>query len=142
MPGIGVARSARTSRPCTLPLAPSTNLTSWTNIGTITEKSLYGAATQNGQLVIVGIEGVIIRRQLIPEQSSVDFLGFSRAAGVNVFSVAGQPDQQFTLDSTTNLMNWATGPLLELIYSSGTLIFIQNTGTNAPCQFYRTTLVP
>lgn len=121
----------------------STNLTTWSSIGTITGKSLYGATSQNGQLVVVGIEGVILRSQVIPDLTSVDFLDFSRAAGVNVFSVAGQPDQQFTLDSSTNLVNWTTGPLLELLYSSGTLIFIQNTGSNAvPCQFYRTRLAP
>ena len=121
----------------------STNLAAWTNLGTITEKSLYAAANQNGQLVIVGIEGVILRSQVVPELSSVDFLDFSRADGVNVFSVTGQADQQFTLDSSADLVHWATGPLLELLYSSGTLLFIQNTCTNAPSpQFYRTTLVP
>jgi len=121
----------------------STNFTSWTNPGTITEKSLYGVATQNGQLVVVGIEGVIIRNQIIPELTPVNVLSFSRAVGVNLYFVAGQPDQQFTLDSTTDLINWTTGPLLELLYSSGTLLFIQNTGTNGPAwQFYRTTVVP
>jgi len=120
----------------------STNFTNWTSIGTITEKSLYSAATQNGQLIVVGIEGVILRSQIIPELTSVNFLDFSRADGINVFSVTGQADQQFTLDSSSDLLHWTTGPLLELLYSSGTLLFIQNTGTNTPLQHYRTTLVP
>ena len=33
----------------------STNLANWTNIGAITPQSFYGAATQSGQLVLVGL---------------------------------------------------------------------------------------
>jgi hypothetical protein len=52
-------------------------------------------------------------------------------------------DQKFTLDSGTNLVNWVTGPLLDLIYGDGTLIFYQSLPTNPPyAQFYRCTLVP
>jgi hypothetical protein len=59
------------------------------------------------------------------------------------FYVSGYPDQQFTLDSSTNLKSWTTGPLLILIYGSGPLTFLTGLGANPPhAQFYRATLVP
>ena len=122
----------------------STNLSTWTNAGCITYQSLYGAATQNGQLVVVGLQGTILRSQLIPNLSSpIFFYFYAQASGQNIFYVSGYPDQQFTLDSSTNLKSWTTGPLLDLIYGSGTLTFLTSLGTNPPpAQFYRATLVP
>jgi hypothetical protein len=121
----------------------STNFTNWTSLGVITTESLYGAATQNGQLVVVGFEGAILRSQVVPVLTPVTFVSFEQAAGYNVFSVAGVVDQQFTLDSSTNLVNWVTGPVLDLSYGDGTLIFYQaQPATPPPAQFYRCTVVP
>jgi hypothetical protein len=121
----------------------STNFVNWTNIGTITTKSLEGAATQNGQLVVVGFEGAILRSQIVPVLTPVNFISYAQSDAYNLFSVAGVVDQQFTLDSSTNLVTWVTGPLLDLIYGDGTLVFYQSLPTNPPpAQFYRCTLVP
>jgi hypothetical protein len=121
----------------------STNLVNWTNIGTITARSLYGAATQNGQLVVAGFEGTILRSQIIPASSPVNFVNFAQSGGYNLIFVAGVVDQQFTLDASTDLVNWVTGPLVDLIYGDGTLVFYQSLPTNPPsAQFYRCTLVP
>ena len=121
----------------------STNFADWSPIGTITSKSLEGAATQNGQLVVVGFEGSILRSQVVPVTTPVNFISFLQSAGYNIFSVDGTVDQQFTLDSSTNLVNWVTGPLLNLIYGDGTLIFYQSLpAAPAGAQFYRCTLVP
>lgn len=121
----------------------STNLAVWNPVGTITGLSLYGAASQNGQLVTVGLQGTILRSQVIPNLTPVSFVSYDQLAGQNVFVVAGHPDQQFTLDSSNDLTNWLTGPTLDLIYGSGTLLFITQAPTNEPpAQFYRATLVP
>jgi len=121
----------------------STNFVTWTNIGTITAKSLESAATQNGQLVVVGFEGSILRSQVVPVTTPVNFTAYAQSSGYNIYSVAGTVDQQFTLDSSTNLVNWVTGPLLDLIYGDGTLVFYQNLPTNTPMsQFFRCTLAP
>jgi hypothetical protein len=121
----------------------STNFVNWTNIETITTRSLYGTATQNGQLVVVGFEGSILRSQIIPATTPVNFISYAQSGGYNLFSVSGVVDQQFTLDSSTNLVNWVNGPLLDLIYGDGTLVFYQSVPTNPPpAQFYRCTLVP
>jgi hypothetical protein len=121
----------------------STNFINWTNIGTITAKSLDGAATQNGQLVVVGFEGSILRSQVYPILTPVNFISFGQSGGYNIFSVSGVVDQQFTLDSSTNLATWETGPLLDLINGDGTLIFYQSLPPTPPsAEFYRCTLVP
>jgi len=122
----------------------STDLVNWTNVGCVTYQSLYGAATQNGQLVVVGLQGTILRSQIVPNLTSpIFFYDYEQSSGENIFYVAGNPDQQFTLDSSTNLIDWTTGPLLDLIYGDGTLTFITSLGTNPPpTQFYRATLVP
>ena len=71
------------------------------------------------------------------------FYYYAQASGQNIFYVSGAPDQQFTLDYSTNLKTWTTGPLLDLIYGSGTLTFLTSLGANPPpAQFYRVTLVP
>jgi hypothetical protein len=104
--------------------------------------SLYGAATQNGQLVAVGLSGSILRSQVVPDLDPLTIVSYGQAGGQNIFVVAGDPDQQFTMDSSTNLINWTTGPLLDLIYGSGTLTFLTQVPTNSgACQFYRATLV-
>jgi hypothetical protein len=120
----------------------STNFVNWTNFGTITTKSLEGTATQNGQLVVAGFEGTILRSQVVPVLSPVNFISFAQSGGYNLFSVSGVVDQQFTLDSSTNLQKWTTGPLLDLYYGDGTLIFYTAMPTNTPLQFYRCALSP
>ncbi len=121
----------------------STNAVSWTNIGTITEKSLYGVACHDGQLVAAGVEGAIVRSQVIRDLTPVQFLKFGRTNNQNLFLFAGKPDQHFTLDSSTMVTNWSTGSQLEFLDSSGTLLFLQSASTNTPAsQFFRATLTP
>jgi len=73
----------------------------------------------------------------------VNFVDYSQVDGYNVFLVSGVLDQQFTLDSSTNFVNWETGPLQDLIYGDGTLVFYEPLPDPAPTnQFYRCTLVP
>ena len=94
--------------------------------------------------MVVGLQCTILRSQIVPNLSSpLFFYNYAQLSGQNIFYVAGYPDQRFTLDSTTNLVNWTTGPLLELIYGSGTLTFLTSLATNPPPrQAYRATLVP
>ena len=131
----------------------STNATNWTYHGTATQKSLYGLATDGAQLINVGVEGLILRSQVVPATNSVDFVTYSRvlAGGVfqNLYLLNGLPDQKFTLDSIQNFTGltnylWTTGPLLEFTDSTGTLYYIETTATNgAPArEFFRTRLIP
>jgi len=122
----------------------STNLITWTNVPTITPLSLYGTATQNGQLVVVGLDATILRSQIVPLTNAINFVAYSQVDGDNVFLLAGIVDQECTLDSVTNLIgNWTTGPLLDFLYGDGTIEVIQPLGNNPPNQqSYRTTLVP
>jgi hypothetical protein len=119
----------------------STDAATWTNVPIITGKSLYGVATQGGQLVVGGIEGVILQSQIVPALTPVSFLDVGRTPNTVAFLVTNAfVDQQFTLDFSTNLVNWTTGPLFNI--TDGSLLFYETLPTNAPPnQYYRTTLV-
>jgi hypothetical protein len=121
----------------------STNAIAWTNIGTITEKSLYGVAHDGrGQLVVAGVEGAIIRSQVVPDLTPVEFVDFSRATNHNLFLMSGKPDQRFRIEHSFAFTNWSRGQVFEFLDSSGTLLFLEDTGTNAPPrEFYRAPLV-
>lgn len=116
----------------------SPNATNWYNFGTITKKSLYGLTIHEGQLIAAGSEGVIVRSRLIPDPTPIRFASAARSSGMNVFLFTGAPDQQFRLQSSSDLVAWQDGALLEFLDSSGTLLYVEDSGTNAPAtQFYR-----
>jgi hypothetical protein len=130
----------------------STNLSQWTERGTSTRKALYAAATDSGQLVMVGVEGVAIRCPVVPDLTPITFLDYDRVTtngpspAYNVFLFGGQPDQRFTLDRSTNVVgaSWTTGASLEIFDGAGTLFYVETvTGTNLPpVEFYRAPLTP
>jgi hypothetical protein len=121
----------------------STNAVHWQFIGTVTEKSLYGVTQFEGKLLAVGVEGAILRSPVVPDLTPIRFLDYARLTTNNLFLLAGKPDQRFTIDHTAFFTNWNAGPLLEFLDSSGTVLFLEYTGTNSSSrEFYRGTLVP
>ena len=130
----------------------SSNLVNWAAPGTLTRKGLYGVAADSKQLVVVGVEGAILRSQIVPETTPVSFLGYSlvptngHSSAYNIFLFGGVTDQRFTLDRATNLVErtWAGGPELEIFDGSGTLYYVETiSGTNLPpAEYYRTALRP
>lgn len=115
----------------------STNGFDWVTSGTISAKSLYGAATSGHQLVVTGLEGVILRTSLQPQLSPVSLLQYPAQPAHNVFLFSGELDQRFTLDRSTNLVDWATSALLEFTTSDETIIHV-DPGVNEPDrQFFR-----
>jgi hypothetical protein len=110
----------------------------WTPRGIITGKSIFGAANDGAMLVVVGIEGIILRSQIVPIDLTVRFVNFPSSPGQNSFLFSGYPGEQFTLDRSTNVPSWTTGPLLQ-IGTSGTLPYSDGQ-TNSPFrQFFRAT---
>lgn len=99
-------------------------------------------ATQFGQLVVVGDTGSILQSQIVPQTTQLQFLDFSVTPTEAVFLVGPTNeaiDLQFTIESSTNLFRWNTGPTLNL--TSGALLFYLPFSSNQPPnQFYRTTL--
>jgi hypothetical protein len=130
----------------------SSNLVNWVNRGTATKKPLYAAATDEGQMILVGAEGVILRSQVVPDLTPISFLDYARvytngsSTAYNLFLLGGKPDQQLTLDRTTNVtaLEWTAGPQLEIFDGSGTLYYLETIfGTNIPpFEFYRPRLTP
>ena len=135
-------------------LLSSTNRTTWSAVSLPTIKSLYATTTLKGQLVLAGIEGVILRNQVVPYLSPINFLGYSRSTVANadlstsvydLFLFGGMPDQRFNFLSTTNLASnqWSTNVVMELFDSSGTIYFLRTRDLTTPpdAEFYRTQLV-
>jgi hypothetical protein len=130
----------------------SSNAVDWTSRGTISQKSMYAAATDANQLITVGVEGIIIRSQIVPDLTPVNILSYALYADTNaatlnnLFLFGGKADQRFTLDYRfafdTNA--WITGPQLEFYDSSGTFFYLETQPkSNAPPQqFRRGTLTP
>ena len=135
-------------------LLASTNLAAWTALPAPTVKSLFGAATFAGQLVLTGVEGVVLRNQVVPQSTPVNILGYdlslvTETNGVTAYELflfGGEPDQFFAFQSCTNLGagSWATNASLELFDASGTMYLLRSRDqTNVPLrEFYRTALTP
>ena len=120
----------------------SPDLESWQAKGTITGLSLYGALANDGQLLSVGLEGIILRKEIIPRTTPI-LIRWDRAVAAdggitNNFGFRGFPGQRFSLDRSPNLKTWEPGPNLELIDGSGVLEY-SNT-TRAVREFYRAKL--
>jgi hypothetical protein len=124
----------------------------WANEGIITPKSLYSLATDGSYLLTAGFEGVILRSPIVPNQTPIQFLEYSRAPTEGgdgfqgLFLFGGVVDQQFTLDRAEVLGsgNWIMGPGLEFPDSSGTLYYLETVpASGAPAtEYYRATLLP
>ncbi len=113
----------------------------WTDRGTITGKSLFAAASHAGMLLVVGVEGLILRSQVVPSVGPVRFLQFPEKPEDSIFLFSGQPGQRFTLDRSERLPVWRSGPILE-IDNTGSL-FHADGGINASNQqFFRTSTRP
>jgi hypothetical protein len=144
-------------------LLTSTNLEHWTPLPLPTGKSHFGAVTWDGQLLLAGVEGAVLRNQIVPRLIPVNFLGYDRVVyddaadgqGTNATSVptalelflfGGEPDQFFEFQSCTNLATglWSTHVGLELFDPSGTIYLTRERDlTNTPPQeIYRTRLLP
>ncbi len=120
----------------------SPDLESWQAKGMITGLSLYGALANDGQLLSVGLEGIILRREIIPRTTPI-LIRWDRAAAVdgeatNNFGFRGFPGQRFSLDRSPDLKTWEAGPNLELLDGSGVLEY-SNT-SSAAREFYRAKL--
>jgi len=110
----------------------SSDLANWTYLGTITEKSLFGLAHAGGRLVAAVVEGSILRAEVVRDNAPVQFLAFDRSEFGNLYLLSGSTGQRFTLDRASELSSWTQGPVYEFLDSTGTLLLIEDTGTNAP----------
>jgi len=120
----------------------STNLTDWASLGTLTDKSLFGAAAAEGQLLTVGVEGIILRRQIVPDLTPIQFVSYDRTAEHNVFLFGGKPDQSFWLERSPDLALWAPSLEIEFTDGTGTILLVEPVVPGVPREFYRGQLPP
>lgn len=116
---------------------------SWRGITLPTSRSIYGIAAGEGQVVAVGLEGAILRRQLTAVLTPVEFFEYSYVDGVNRFVFGGAPDQFFALQRTEQLDgSWQTVAELEIVKANGTLYFEWPAPEGSESSFFRTTTLP
>ena len=120
----------------------SSDLVKWESKSSVSTLSLYGALGNDGQLISVGLEGVVLRKQIVPRSSPI-LLRWDCSVSVdgeftNKFVFRGFPGQRFTLDRSVDLYKWETGPQMELIDGSGVLEYSNSTKANK--EFYRARL--
>jgi hypothetical protein len=119
----------------------SPDLATWTITRSITSKSLYSAVTDGQQLIMSGLEGVIIRNQLVPVRSPVNFVTTAKTSGGTLFLFDGVVDQSFVLEESSDLNGpWTPATSLEIISSGGTLISEQPVD-GSRFKFFRTRLL-
>jgi photosystem II stability/assembly factor-like uncharacterized protein len=129
----------------------STDLVTWTKLDMITGKSLYGMASNGGQMVVVGVEGIVLRSNPVANTNPVQVVSFELVDSTNqvqtLFLFGGATDQRFNFEKSATLgptANWHSPLEFELTDNTGTLIHFETLPTNSPppIEFYRTRLVP
>lgn len=122
-------------------LVTSSNATTWTASRAITSKSLYGAATDGSQVILVGLEGAILRRIVPSPVVPVNFLSYSHLAGNSVFLLSGEIDQQFVLEESASVLGpWYPSAFLDMSEPGGVIVF-EKANDDAAMKFFRTRLL-
>ncbi|HSH15653.1 MAG TPA: hypothetical protein VLD18_06455 [Verrucomicrobiae bacterium] len=115
----------------------------WSRLPSPTGKSLYSCAMNGGQLLAVGLEGSIIRRQLAPDCTPPAFIDFDTDPAFNLMLINGVTDQRFILDRSEFLDTWTELDQFEIQDAAGTILILAPKPTNAPpSEYLRARLVP
>ncbi|MEI6342238.1 MAG: hypothetical protein WCR07_09795 [Verrucomicrobiota bacterium] len=109
----------------------------WTRLATLTSKSLQAVAHLDGRLLALGADGAILRAVIRPFPEPVGLSQWPHQALESVFLATGEPGQFFRLDRSTNLLDWTSGPLMEIPEDALSLLFIDSSPNAAALQFYR-----
>jgi hypothetical protein len=105
----------------------SSDSINWSNIETITFKSFYGVAGNGKQLVVTGIEGIVLRAQTELDLTPIDIASYTLEDGNSAFFFVGNPDQQFTLHRSDDGVDFQIAAHLEFTDSAGTLIHFEES---------------
>jgi hypothetical protein len=121
-------------------IASSTDATSWSASKTITANSLYGAATDGEQIIMVGIDGMIIRKRIRQAETPVNIISYDHVGPNSVFLFGVAADQQFVLEESSSVTGpWYPSAFLEMSEPGGVLIY-EKTNDDSPMKFFRTRL--
>lgn len=116
----------------------SPDTVAWQRVPIITQKSLYAALATPAQLVVAGIEGLILRGQSAP----IAFLGYQRNHSTNTFLLSGVPAWPFTVEGTAAFADWTPHAAGRFIDPTG-LAYVAAEATNPPPrELYRSRLTP
>jgi hypothetical protein len=118
-------------------VALSQDLSTWVETPTLTMRNLYTACAAQGQWVVAGTGGAILRTRAVAYDAPVQILNYPKAPEDSLFLFGGQMDQTFRLERSADLQIWEEAVDLEISDPEGVLILMDAT-TNAPSgQFFR-----
>ena len=118
-------------------VAVSQDLSNWVELPTLTSRNLYTVCAADGQWVVAGNGGAILRSRATAFDAPVQILNYPKSPEENLFLFAGQMDQAFRLERSTDLLIWQDATDLEISDPEGVLLLLDPT-TNAPNgQFFR-----
>jgi hypothetical protein len=119
----------------------SPDLANWSQVGTLSRKAIYGLSTHAGQLVAVGVEGLILRAPIAPQLTPPQVVTYLQTTNSNVFLIAGQLDQRMLLErspAVADPASWISSAELEIWGKDGTLIYYELlVPTRPPSEFFR-----
>jgi len=119
----------------------SADLATWSEVGTLTRKSIYGLATHAGQLVAVGVEGLILRAPIAPQVTRPQIVTYLQTTDSNLFLIAGERDQRMVLERSSAAADstaWVQAAKLEIWGRDGTLIYYEPLFPPRPAtEFFR-----
>ena len=102
----------------------------------ITGKSMYGLATQDIQLIAVGIEGAILRTRLAPYLNPVEIVKYPHSPLENEFIFRGELDQRFRLDQGPSVNALKLGPILSIPNPDGLMIYRDPEARGSDARIY------
>jgi len=111
----------------------SADTVAWDVEGTITQKSLYGVARDEHQLVTVGVEGVILRGQAGP----LAIIDYRRVNGTNSLILSGPPGSTVTVQASENIRTWSNLATQQFLDNNGRLVFLDTRNTTPSRQTFR-----
>jgi hypothetical protein len=110
----------------------------WTRLATLTSQSLQALAHLDGRLLAAGADGTILRATVSEFPEAVALSQWPTSESQSLFLFAGEPEQLFTLERSTDLNQWSSSPPLEISDSAGTLLYLDTTTNNPALQLFRT----
>lgn len=119
----------------------STDGSLWSSQPLFTSKSLYSLASNGSQLLAVGVDGALLRNQWLPKLDPIyvqyTYAQTSSTLRTHSFQVAGSQDQVFSIDSSTNLVDWTLGPTFEVSDPADVISHSETTDSSVPQTFFR-----
>jgi hypothetical protein len=116
----------------------SPDLVNWRRVPCVSGKSLYSVVAARDEMLVAGIEGVILRGQTAPSI----ILDYDRVGSTNRFLFSGIPGRGMALQSSSDLKSWMSGPRLEWLSQDGLMTHYLDDAQLTNQRFFKPIILP